>query len=295
MCAGTSRRIGGVRLQHVTGSTLNQLYAQLTEQNLSAGTIRKTHTVLQRALRDAVRWHRVTHNAAKSADPPRQSHGGRDMHTWAPQQLRAFLEHVGDDRLYPLWHLLASTGMRRGEAVGLRWIDLDLERAHLSIRQTRLAIGYAVHVGEPKSATSRRGVALDPDSVEVLREWRERQVDEREAWGSAWTDSGLVFSREDGAPLHPDRVTKLFEAHARASGLPRIRLHDLRHTHATLALRAGVHPKVVSERLGHASVSFTLTVYSHAIPALQADAAETIARLVSPTRRGRPTTKEEQL
>jgi integrase len=286
-------RIGSVRLQHVTGSTLNQLYGQLAGELLAAGTIRKTHTVLQRALRDAVRWRRVTHNAAKSADPPRAAFGSRHMRTWSPDELRAFLEHVSEDRLYPLWHLLASTGLRRGEAVGLRWIDVDLEAGHLAVRQTHVAVGYTVEVGEPKSATSRRGVALDPDTVEVLREWCERQEAEREEWGAAWTRTGLVFSREDGKALHPDRVTKLFDAHVTASGLPRIRLHDLRHTHATLALRAGVHPKVVSERLGHASVSFTLTVYSHAVPALQADAAATIARLVSPRGRTTPAAKKE--
>ncbi len=148
-------------------------------------------------------------------------------------------------------------------------------------------------VGEPKSRNLRRGVALDLGTVEVLREWRDQQEAERERWGAAWTRTGLVFGREDGTPLHPDRVTKLFDAHVRASGLPRIRLHDLRHTHATIALRAGVHPKIVSERLGHSSVSFTLTVYSHAVPALHVEAAGMIARLVSPRRRPRRDPEQE--
>jgi integrase len=174
--------------------------------------------------------------------------------------------------------------MRRGEAAGLRWQDVELDVARLSVRQSRVAVGYEVGVEEPKSARSRRNVALDVETVQVLRTWRAAQLRERLEWGSAWTDSGLVFTREDGVGLHPDRITKLFNLYVGRSGLRRIRLHDLRHTHATLALHAGVHPKVVSERLGHSSISLTLDTYSHAIPALQAEAAQAVAALLQQAR-----------
>lgn len=125
-----------------------------------------------------------------------------------------------------------------------------------------------------------RNVALDPQTVATLRAHRKRQVAEQLAFGPAYEDRGLVFCREDGTPIHPDRASKLFAQHVKAAGLPRIRLHDLRHTHATLALAAGVHPKVVSERLGHSSIAIMLDTYSHAIPALQEEAASAIAALI---------------
>jgi integrase len=124
-------------------------------------------------------------------------------------------------------------------------------------------------------------VALDPATMRVLREWRKRQLEERMAWGPAWIETGRVFTREDGADLHPERVSELFDRLVKRSGLPRLTVHGLRHTHATLALQVGVHPKVVQERLGHSSVAFTLDKYSHAIPAMQEDAAAKIAALIS--------------
>lgn len=133
---------------------------------------------------------------------------------------------------------------------------------------------------DPKTARGRRSVALDSGTVAAIRDHRKRQAEERLAFGPAYRDSDLVFAQEDGSPIDPDRFTKMFAAHVRDATLSRIRLHDLRHTHATLALAAGVHPKVVSERLGHATVSLTLDTYSHAIPALQEEAAEKVAGII---------------
>jgi integrase len=134
--------------------------------------------------------------------------------------------------------------------------------------------------GTPKSARGLRSVALDPGTVRALRQWRKQQLEERMAWGAAWSDTGRVFTREDGSDLHPTRISETFDRLVKQSGLPRVRLHDLRHGHATLALAAGVHPKVVQERLGHSSVAFTLDRYSHVVPAMQENAAATVARLV---------------
>jgi len=137
-----------------------------------------------------------------------------------------------------------------------------------------------VIVSEPKTARGRRSIALDPETVLVLREQAARQLDEQAEWDAAWTDSGYVFTKTDGDFIHPQVVVRGFKKAVKAAKLPDIRLHDLRHTHATLALRAGIHPKVVSERLGHATVSITLDTYSHAIPAMQEEAATLIADLV---------------
>jgi integrase len=143
-----------------------------------------------------------------------------------------------------------------------------------------ITVGYQILVSEPKTAKSRRSIDLDSETVSVLRRHRKAQVEDRLAWGEAYQDSGLVFTREDGTPIHPDRFGDLFEQRVATSGLPRIRFHDLRHTHATLGLAAGIHPKVMSERLGHSSISITLDVYSNAVPALQRDAADRIAALI---------------
>jgi integrase len=192
-----------------------------------------------------------------------------------------FLESVYEDRLYALWLLYATTGLRRGEALGLRWPAVDLNAGQLSIRVARVTAGYDVHDSAPKSERGRRAVALDPATVTALRTHRKGQLTERLAWGPAYQDSDdFVFCREDGCPLHPDDVSKRFAAAVATLDVARITLHGLRHSWASLALAAGVNPKVVSERLGHASVSFTLDVYSHVTPGMQEDAAAKVASLV---------------
>ncbi len=280
--------LGRVKLQKPTPVMINALYAQLLKDGkvcgsggLSANSVRRVHATLHRALGDAVRWDRLFRNPCDAADPPRLgAAGGERTQVWTSQQLRSFLEAVRNDRLYPLWLTLAMTGLRRGEALALRWQDVDLDRARLSVCRSLVPINGAVEVHEPKTSRGRRLVALDPFTVSVLKTWGRRQKEERLEWGPAWTDCGLVFTREDGKLIHPERVTKAFCAAVGRSGLPPIHLHGLRHTHATLALEAGVHPKVVSDRLGHATVSITLDTYSHVIPALSAQAATTVAALV---------------
>ena len=194
--------------------------------------------------------------------------------------MKAFLEALKDERLYALWHTIAMTGMRRGEAIGLRWSDVDLENARLAVRRALIPINREVVVSEPKTVKGRRVIALDPGTVEILKAQAARQLDEQKEWNDVSVESQLVFTRENGAALDPESVSRYFRQAVKKSMLPQIRLHDLRHTHATLALQAGIHPKVVSERLGHATISITLDTYSHAIPALQEDAAARIAELV---------------
>ena len=244
-------------------------------------TIHHVHSCLHKACKDAVRWGRIPRNPLDAADPPRKKgDGSREMKTWTKEQLRAFLEALAEDRLCALWHTIAMTGMRRGEALGLRWSDVDLENSRLSVRRALIPINRDVVVSEPKTAKGRRVIALDPGTIEVLKTQATRQLDEQNDWDEAWVDSGLVFTRENGAALDPESVSRYWRQAVKKAMLPRIRLHDLRHTHATLALQAGVHAKVMSERLGHATVSIALDTYSHAIPAMQEEAAALIAGLV---------------
>jgi integrase len=276
--------LGSVQLQKLAPAQINALYAKLiaggrrNRKPLTALTVRHVHAVLHRSLKDAVRWGRLARNPADLADPPRVTGPGRELHTWSAEQLAAFLDSRRDDRLYALWHTLAMTGLRRGEALGLRWQDVDLEAGRLCVRRSLIPEGKTVAVHEPKTARGRRVVALDPQTVGVLRGQAARQLAEQ-AESEGW-ETGLVFTNEDGQALHPWLVSRCFRAALKEAMLPDIRLHDLRHTHATLALQAGIHPKVVSERLGHATVAITLDTYSHAIPAMQEEAAAKIAGLV---------------
>jgi integrase len=280
--------IGSVKLAKLTGSQVNALYAKLAEsgkqdgkKGLSPMTIHHVHSCLHKACKDAVRWGHISRNPLDAADPPRKKGDGtREMRTWTREQLKAFLEAVADERLSPLWHTIAMTGMRRGEALGLRWSDVDLENGRLSVRRALIPISRDVVVSEPKTAKGRRAIALDSGTVEVLKAQAARQLDEQTQADEVWIESGLVFTAANGAALDPESVSRYWRQAVKRSMLPSIRLHDLRHTHATLALQAGIHPKVVSERLGHATISITLDTYSHAIPAMQEEAAALIAGLV---------------
>jgi integrase len=204
-----------------------------------------------------------------------------EQSTWTPAELSAFLESVQDHRLFASFVLSATTGMRRGEVLGLRWKDVDLDAGRLSVVHTLTTVGGVPVEGGTKTNKSRRRVGLDAVTVDVLRSHRRRQREERLAAGPLWQDTGFVFTQEDGSAIHPDRYSRRFTALVRKAGVPVIRLHDVRHTNATIALEAGVHPKVVSERLGHATVGITLDLYSHVSPSIDQAAAETIAGMVT--------------
>jgi integrase len=277
--------IGSYPLQKVTPVILNKLYADLQVNGrrggkgaLSGRTARGVHMVLRRALADAVRQRLVNMNPAELADVPKANAG--EMKVWSAGDVRAFLEHMKDDRLYALWLTAATTGMRRGELCGLRWAMVDIDAGRLSVIETLLDVDHKLVAGEPKTKSGRRSIALDHVTVAALRAHQTAQKVERLAFGSGFNDRGLVFVREDGEPIHPAWLSRAFTQRVRAAGVPMIRLHDVRHTAATLSLAAGLHPKVVSERLGHANVAITMDVYSHVLPAMQQDAADKIAAVV---------------
>jgi integrase len=281
--------IGRLRLGQVDAVVLNGLYADLLASGradrpggLSPRSVRYVHTILHRAFKDAVRWRRLIVNPVDAADPPRAAaHARAEMRTWSADTLGAFLRHSQEtkDRYFAAWYVLATTGVRRGEVLGLRWADLDLDAATASIVQTVIVVKHDVRFGSPKTAKGRRSVALDPGTVAVLREHRRHQLEERLLMGAGWQDHDLLFTKVDGTPIHPERFSREFDRRNERWSLPRIRLHDLRHTWATLALQAGIHPKIVSERLGHANITITLDTYSHVTPTMQAEAAATVAGL----------------
>lgn len=272
-------------------SLLRRSQPNPAERNVAAGldarTVSYIHTIVHRAFRDAVRWGRLARNPADAADPPRVPHKSGRVHAWDGGTLRSFLDarRAEQDRLYPLWVLLATTGLRRGEALGLRWADLDLDAGRLRVVQTVIQTRSTVSIGEPKTDHGRRSMKLDHATVEVLRALRHRTNQERLLVGPDFVDQGLVFHQPDGGWLRPDAVSATFLRRVARHGLPRLTLHGLRHTWATLALEQGIHPRVVQERLGHATIAITLGIYSHVSPTLGDEAAEIVAAVVlSPAR-----------
>jgi len=278
-------RLGAIPLQKLTRNDVALLAAKLASESseltgkpLSPATRSGALVTLHRALSDAVTGGLLRSNPAAGVKRPRVRRP--DMHTWSGAELATFLRETRETRMGPLWHLLALTGLRRGEALGLYWSDVDLDAGRLHVqRQRALASGYEV-TERPTKSGKARAVALDAGTVEALRRQSAQQLEDAKEWGAAWQASGHVFTREDGAAWHPDRIRVLFRQALAGVKVPRIRMHDLRHTWATLALRAGVHPKVVQERLGHANIRITLDTYSHVLPDMQESAAELVAALV---------------
>ncbi|WP_216211161.1 tyrosine-type recombinase/integrase [Amycolatopsis aidingensis] len=207
---------------------------------------------------------------------------------WLPEQVGEFLDHAYGHPYYPIYHLIAYRGLRRGEACGLSWWETDLEAQEMTISAALVQIGWKAEFGEPKSEASGRIVALDNASTETLREHRQHQNQLRRAAGDAWQETGLVVTNPDGSPVHPAKVTDAFYELAEAAGLPPIRLHDLRHAAATIALAAGASLKEVQALLGHSSITITADTYTHILPDLARDTAEATAALVPRKPRQQP-------
>ena len=247
-------------------------------RRLEAATLHRIHATLMSALSSAVRRGLLERNPARYAELPRA--GRPRMQVWTAQQLAAFLESVAGDRLAALFRLIALTGLRRGEAIRLRWADVDLEVGLLQVEQQIVAVGGQRHTGPPKSSNGRRHVALPARVSDELREHQRRQHRDRLAAGQDWHESGLVFTTEHGEGLAPGLVSRHFAQLVRAAGLPPIRLHDLRHLSASLGLESGESLLEVSRRLGHSSITITADVYGHIAPSTARQAADRLEQLI---------------
>lgn len=274
--------LGSKRLTDLTPLDVKRWHGKLLEGGrrdggpLSAASVKLAHRILHRALADAVRWNLISTNPASGVRVPKGAR--KEMTVWTAEEAVGFLDAVAEDRLAALWTLALHTGLRRGELAGLRWVDVDLDAGALTVAQQRTTANHAVVVTTPK-AKSQRQLLLAPATVAALKVHLRHQRQERLALGPAWTDSGYVFVDEAGIEYHPHRFTKMFEDAVKRVGVPKIRLHDTRHTMATLALEAGVHPKVVQEQLGHSAIAVTLDTYSHVPQAVRRDSADKIAGL----------------
>jgi integrase len=207
---------------------------------------------------------------------------------WTPAQTGTFLDSVAEHRLYPLFHLVAFCGLRRGEACGLRLVDVDLKGAKVTVAKQLIQDGWKIEEGDPKTGSSEADVALDAETVEVLKTWLAARTAEKERFDTAWLESGRFFVREGGEWLHPGLLTEEFERLVERSSLPPIRLHDLRHGAATIALAAGTDMKVISGMLRHSNTKITADTYTSVLPEVAYAAAEASAKLVPRARRGTP-------
>lgn len=285
-------RIGDIPLRDLKPPKLNWLYADVRDNGrtrgtgpLSLKTVREVHVILHRALEDAVRWEYIDINPAGRANPPSatavKNQRRKAIRTWTAKQVHQFAEMYIDHPFFPLWLLAASTGMRRSELLGATWKAIDFERGLIAIQQVLVKVGGKAEFKDaPKSAHGYRTIAVPRRVLAQLREVRRRQVTQR-LEAVVWNDHNLVFCRDDGMPWHPDHVTETIREMILASGLPRIRpLQDLRHTHATLLLADGENAKVVQERLGHHSHSFTADTYQHVMPGMDEAAANRFDNMV---------------
>ncbi|MGC0271717.1 tyrosine-type recombinase/integrase [Pseudactinotalea sp. Z1739] len=272
------------RMQTLSPSRLSVVFRDLYEQGgkggkpLSARTVEFARAVLRRSMQDAVLDRVISVNPVVGTKRPKVI---KPRHqTWTGAQVHTYLGHAQGQRLFPLWALALATGMRRGELCALRWQDIDLEAAVVSVDRSVTQQGQERHYVTPKNY-ERRAVSIDPEAVAALRALKVQQTKDRLAWGKAWEDTeGLVFTWENGGPLLPDYVSRAFVTSQAGAGLPRLKLHEARHTHATVLLRELVPVHVVAKRLGHKDPSVTLNVYADSIPEDDTSAVDVYARAV---------------
>lgn len=255
---------GKLPLTYLMPEHLQKADAAALESGLSAQTVRYHHAVIHKALQTALEWGLVSRNVADAVRPPKANR--KEMSTWDEYEVSQFLEAAKDSPYYEWFVTAFYTGMRKSEICGLQWQDIDLFGLQLSVKRgAHYLKDGSVSIKDVKSAKSKRNIAIPPSLGLVLKELWEREQRKGQ---------DLVFRRKDGRPLHPNTLTHAWQAIIKKAGLKPIRIHDIRHTHASLMLKQGVHPKIVQERLGHSSIEITLDIYSHVVPGLQEAAAK---------------------
>lgn len=263
-------KIGHIRIDKLKPAHLDKMYGLMKRERLSSGSIAKTHNIIKTALNQALAYGDISRNPALVVKPPRIER--KEIQCWDEEQVRSFLNLAREDRYFIAFYLALTTGMRQGEILGLKWNDIDINEQKLIVYRTLSHSGD--HFGDTKTSGSRRSISLTKSTIEELKKHYAELRKERVKLGPAYEDHGLVVSTSLGSHVLPRNLVRSWYKLLKKSGLPKIRFHDLRHTHATLMLKQGVHPKIVSERLGHSNVRITLDTYSHLLPGLQEAAAD---------------------
>ena len=279
--------IGHKRLVHITPLDIQKIYTTMQSQGLSARTIRYAHAVIHSALKQSVRWRYISRNPAADVDLPKQSR--KEMKALSTEDAKKFLDACTNDRYGVLFELALITGMRPEEYLGLQWkADVNLQEGVLTVQRTLCwhRKGGGWYFGEPKTGRSRRSIPIPYALAQSLATHKRTQAEERLKAGPNWQDLDLVFTTAQGGPLLPQNLMRRhFKPILKRAGLPEsVRMYDLRHSCASLLLAANENPKVVSERLGHATVVLTLDTYSHVLPTMQRAASNKLETLLYPTK-----------
>lgn len=264
--------IGGIPLAGLRPEALQALYAAKLDGGLASMSVKYIHTIMHKALAIAVKWEKLPRNVADSVDPPRASR--TEMQIWDESEIVRFLRAAQTTPYHPLFALALYSGARRGELLALRWQDMDLERGQMSISRSLHQVGARFVFTEPKTAKSRRMVALPSTATILLRQLRESTEHVHARLGGVVRGSDLIFTASvDGKPLRPNTVSRAWGNLAKLADVKVIRFHDARHSHAALLIKQGIHLKIISERLGHANISVTADTYGHLLPGIQEAAA----------------------
>ena len=274
--------LGRMKLKSLSPAHVQGFYRSKLDAGLKPSSVRYIHAVLHRALKQAVRWGLVPRNVTEAVDIPKLTR--EEINALSPEETRRFLAAARGDRLEALYVLAVHCGPRRGELLGLRWSDVDLDAGTLRINRQvqRMHDGSGLVFSEPKNKKARRTIRLTNAASEALRRHRKRQAEEKLRIGTLYQDQGLVFATEIGTPLEPSNIdNRSFKPLLAKAGLRSIRFHDLRHTCATLMLSQGVNPKIAQERLGHSTIAQTMDTYSHVLPDMQDQAAAALESALS--------------
>ncbi|MEH7418641.1 site-specific integrase [Neobacillus drentensis] len=276
--------LGHIKISKLQPAHLQEYYVQklyngkLDGSGLSATSVKHHHRLIFKALKDAVKWQLLSRNVAGAVSPPKTKKV--EMHTWDHEQVITFLEVAKGSSYYPIYLTTIYTGMRRGEVLGLRWQDIDFDNLVISVRQSLQEVKkVGLTFKEPKSGKSR-SITITPNLAKELKKLYKPQLEYKLLLGQDYHDFDLVFAQKNGKPIQPTEMARNYRKFVEISGLPYIRFHDLRHTHATLMLQQGIHPKVVSERLGHSTIGITMDTYTHVLPNMQKEAAQQFEQLI---------------
>ena len=261
--------LGNIRLVSLRPDQVQDFYDLKLKEGLSQRTVQYLHSILHKVLKQALKWGLVTRNVTDLVEPP--SPQRTPMTTWTAEQVKQFLSAVENHRWYPIYLITCYCGLRKGEVLGLHKDDIDVDRGIIHVKhQVQYIIGKGSIITQPKTEKAKRPVTIPDTALQIIKTYLETVK-----------DGQLIFTTSTGKPISGRNVVRHFKSVIEETGLPDIRFHDLRHTHASLLLEAGVHPKVVQERLGHSQIALTLDTYSHVIPSLQADAAEKLEVILS--------------
>ena len=273
--------IASITLQKLDATHIQPIYAGMIKRGLSNRTADALHKALSIALNTAIKQGILKRNPLDNVIAPKVAK--KEVEVWDAEMRAKAMTVLKGSQYGDFYQLGLMTGMRRGELAGLKWANVNLANKQLQVVNTLQRItGQGLVNGQPKTERSRRSIALSTDTVALLHEIRGKQMTQQLEVVDAWTDSGYVFTSADGMPVDPNLATRAFKKVLASAGLPKLTIHGLRHTHATILLEQGVNPKVVSERLGHASVATTMDIYSHVLPDMQEKAALAIDAALAP-------------